>query len=155
MQAALIDDNLIDYVPTFIHELLPPSITQYFHHVTARIGNVIIDLLPRICCGSSGAVCTLIGFSIPCDIRDIYQLMQNKRHLDNNTRLLRLLRILFTVFRASQYLLGEASLITLDRDSVFQISKSYGLLSMLSISHSAHIQGGLIGLLLGLCKVCL
>ena len=100
-------------------------------------------------------MCTLIGFSIPCDVRDIYQLIQNKRHLDNNTRLLRLLRILFTVFRASQYLLGEASLITLDRDSVFQISKSYGLLSMLSISHSAHIQGGLIGLLLGLCKVCL
>ena len=155
MNMLLIDDYIADSIPSFITDMLPTSISKYVHNATARISNAIIDYLPRKACGSSGAVSAFIGFSIPCDCRDIYNLYKNKYRLDSKVRARKLLQIIFKVIYTSSYLLTEFGLVSLDRESRLEVSKSSsnGLFSMIFVSHSGHVQGGLIGLMLGLLKI--
>ena len=164
-RAAVLEDTLIEYVPGAVRALLPDYVQQHVYSAGAYLTGKVLDALPRVACGSSGAACALLGASMVFEARDLLLLWremtmtvgrvhQNKRRVAGETlvtpaRLWRLGQHALYLMTAVSYMTQEVQMIAMSRTALFSLSKQYGFLSMFSIGHSAHVQGCLFGLLAG------
>lgn len=166
-RAEVIEDTLMDWIPEFARSALPDAVQKHARRASSYIANKALDMVPRIACGSSGAACALLGASLVFETHQLYRLLREifprdlkwarKHKSDGEERSLitpeqfwRMGQRVWYLASAVSYISTEVTMITLSREALFTLTKQYGFLSTFSISHSAHVQGCLFGLCIGL-----
>jgi membrane associated rhomboid family serine protease len=173
-RAAVLEDTLVDMVPGFARALLPEYVQSHAYRVGSFLTGKVLDALPRIACGSSGAACALLGASLVFEVRELWALWGEMfpstafggvgRRLDGRkgasgvtaesrftlARLWRLWHHALYLANVMSYMSQEVTMLAMSREALFELSKRYGFFSVFSIGHSAHVQGCLFGLSVGL-----
>ena len=162
------EDTFVQCMPSLLTTYLPHTIQTHIGQLSTYISTKILDYLPRNACGSSGAACSLLGASLIIVMQDFIKNIKNlsyivdsrnvrsynnshnfNNNMNNNIRARTIKGLINNVLfltTAISYLLHEVHMVSISREDALQISNTYGLLSLRTISNSGHIQGALYGM---------